>query len=165
MLGKDGETIMKVLQKHRRLVCIAVGLFTVIALFVAIFLRIYWTEILFLEDVRLDSIFAETVKTVIYDVDMPDGRMESQDPSEIIPVLDTLKTAVFRRAAKPRNPVVWQGMVWIETDCHIYGLGIISGRFAVFIDSVNRYYECSAQRAFWLELFPIIVSYEKNMQS
>ncbi|MBR2739501.1 MAG: hypothetical protein IKD87_02410 [Oscillospiraceae bacterium] len=128
-------------------------------------MRLYRTELLFLEDVGLDSIFSEKIKTVIYDIDRLDGRMESQDPSEIIPVLDTLKTAVFRRAGKPRNPVDWQGMVWIETDCHIYGLGIISGRFAVFIDSVERYYECSAQRAFWLELFPIIRIYEMKLQS
>ena len=148
---------------ERRLFIIVIT--AVIFLLCFVILRTYKTEILFLEDVGLDSIFAEKVKTVIYDVDRPDGRMESQDPSEIIAVLNTLKSATFRRARKPRNPVDWQGMVWIETDCHIYGLGIISGRFAVFIDSVERYYECSAQRAFWLELFPIIRIYEMKLQS
>jgi len=152
-------------QKHRRSIRIVISILIAIVILSAGFLRLYRTELLFLEDVGLDSIFSEKIKTVIYDIDRPDGRMESQDPSEIIPVLDTLKTAVFRMAGKPRDPVDWQGMVWIETDCHIYGLGIISGRFAVFIDSVERYYECSAQRAFWLELFPIIRIYEMKLQS
>lgn len=155
---------MKVQPTRKRLVWIIAGFFTFIALYSIVFLRMYRREILFLEDVGLDSIFSEKIKTVIYDIDRPDGRMESQDPSEIIAVLDTLKTAVFRKTGKPRNPVAWQGMIWIETDSHDYGLGIISGRFVVCIDSVERYYECSAQMAFWLELFPIIRSYEMKLQ-
>lgn len=156
---------MKVLQKHRQLVCVAIGLFTVIAIFSVVLLRIYRTEILFLEDVGLDTIFSETINAVRYEVDMPDGRWESQDTSEIIAVLDTLRNATFRRTGKPQPPVTIQGTVYIETDQHTYGLGIISGKFSVNIDGDRHYYECNAQQVFWQELFPIIVSYEKNMPS
>lgn len=96
--------IMKTFIKRRLFIIVITA---VIFLLCFVILRTYKTEILFLEDVGLDSIFAEKVKTVIYDVDRPDGRMESQDPSEIIAVLNTLKSATFRRARKPRNPVDW----------------------------------------------------------
>ena len=157
--------IMGFQQKHRRSIWIVSSFFTVISLFSAVLLRMYRTEILFLEDVGLDTIFSEKIKAVRYEVDMPDGRWESQDTSEIIAVLDTLRNATFRRTGKPKPPVTIQGTVYIETDQHTYGLGIISGKFSVNIDGNRHYYECSAQQVFWLELFPIIVSYEKNMPS
>ena len=141
------------------------GAVVLLFLVLGLFWGMYWTGILFLEDVGLDTIFVEEIIAVSYEVDMPDGRWESQNPSEIIAVLDTLKNATFRRARKPRNPVDFQGMVWIETNQHNYGLGIISGRFEVSIDGVGRYYECSVQRAFWMELLPIMVRYEKSISS
>lgn len=111
-------------------------------------------KILFPSDVGLAQIFNENIVSVKFDSANPNYIYSCKEPSEILPLLDTISSAVFRRTNEPKN-ISWLELVYIETEKNTYTIGVINGTFVITNNGTSEYYECSAKDTFLRKLFDI----------
>lgn len=111
-------------------------------------------RILFPGDVGLTQIFNENIVSVKFDSANPNYIYDCEEPSDILPLLDTISSAVFRRTNEPKN-ISWLELVYIETEKNTYTVGVINGTFVITNNGTSEYYECSAKDTFLRKLFDI----------
>ena len=85
--------------------------------------------------------------------------------SGLLLVLDTIAT-IIQYVTKIRTHISKSINIHVQQNKKRMGeKNYIWVCFRFSIDGVGRYYECSVQMAFWMELLPIMVRYEKSISS